>query len=55
MSSIGMGRKKKKTKNKYIPESLGNMICGVSPQVFSLLLNAGIHAAIFIAYGAPMQ
>ncbi len=55
MSSIGMGRKKKKTKNKYIPESLGNMICGVSPQVFSLLLNAGIHAAIFIAYGAPVQ
>ena len=52
---IDMGRKKKKTKNNYIPESLGNMICGVLPHVISLLLNAAIHMTIFIVYGAPVQ
>ena len=49
-----MGRKKKTT-NKYIPESLGNTICGVLPHAVALSLNAAIHMTIFVVYGAPVQ
>ena len=49
-----MGRRKKKTKTKYIPESLGNSVCGVLPYVISLLLNGAIHLTIFFVYGAPL-
>ncbi len=50
-----MGGKKRKTRNKYIPESLGNLVCGVFPHAFSLLLNAAIHLTIFFVYGLPLQ
>ena len=49
-----MGRKKKTT-NKYIPESLGNTINGVLPHAVALSLNAAIHMTIFVVYGAPVQ
>ena len=49
-----MGRRKKKSKTKYIPESLGNSVCGVLPYVISLLLNGAIHLTIFFVYGAPL-
>ncbi|MBO4697559.1 MAG: protein kinase [Lachnospiraceae bacterium] len=48
-----MSKKKKPEKN--IPAYLGNMVCGVRPQVTGLLINALIHIGIFVVYGAPLQ
>ena len=44
--------RRKRASKKHIPENLGNMICGVYPQIIFLLINAAVHASLFFAYGA---
>lgn len=48
-------RGKRAQKRRRIPEALGNRVCGVWPYVVVLVLNAVVHAALFLAYGAVPQ
>ena len=47
--------RRKRTPKKHIPEKLGNMICGVFPQIIAQLINAAVHLSLFFLYGAPLQ
>lgn len=49
------GMRRNRNTQKRIPENLGNMICGIWPQVLSLLLNAVIHMLIYFLYDVPVQ
>ena len=46
---------RKRNHKRYIPENIGNMVCGVRPHVIAMLINAAIHVCIFFVYGTPVN